>query len=208
MAAWVTHIKSLGKEQLSFGPLPVELASHSSHQLAVLFPWASDVYGTSFWCYSCFRVSVRLELFFALEHRNGSSAASGWSSRLELADLKAFLLWFFFVLFLASERQLFGRELLPPSLLLVVTLQSWLLFVTRAHTHVSNRNKLILKAVFWEEPLCCFQVLKAFLTQKVHEDIYYSLPFLRTHIAVASDCCCFFFVVAAVCMCLDNMINF
>lgn len=34
---------NLGREQLntytlSFGPLPVELASHSSHQRAVLFP--------------------------------------------------------------------------------------------------------------------------------------------------------------------------
>lgn len=70
---------------------------------------------------------------------------------------------------------------------------------------------MILKAVAWEEPLCCFQVLKAFLTQKVHEDIYSSLPFLRAHIAVASDCWFwgFFVVVAAAAyMWLDNMINF
>lgn len=162
---------------LSFGPLLMELASHSCHHLAVLVPQVFDVRGTSFWFCCCFQMPDRFLGFNTVLHtavQNGSSAVS--EPRVELAGLRTFLPWFSFVL-VCSEGNYSAVNcwLLP---FCVIAFPGWLLLVTRAHTHVSNWSKFVLKVVFWEEPLCYFRICEAFLTPKVREDISSSFQLL------------------------------
>lgn len=169
MAAWITGIKSLGKEELSTYmlssvPLLRKLASHSCLQLAVLFPWVFDVCGTSHWCCCCFQMSDRFLGFSTALHtaaQNGSSAVPepevlGWTV-LAWGPEEDFLLWFSFVLVYSEGNYCAVNCWLLP--FCMVGFPSCLLLVTRAHTHVANKSKLILKVVFWEELLCYFEIL-------------------------------------------------
>lgn len=155
MAAWVSHIKSWERtaERIyaefwtSACGAGQSFLAPTSRAIPLSF-WClwHQILQFGFWRYCCVQMSVGF-LLHAPQCRHGSSAASDLSTRLELAHLKAFFSSDFpLVLFLDH-----WRVIILFSFLLLAVLWSWLLSVTRTHTHVSGWSQLILKAVLRRE---------------------------------------------------------